>query len=106
MKNFSRLFLTAASIHVVSAAGYLRGVLDISLSSRPENVPQAEYGVTTFDLLEVSFFPSILTVHHTFCDDGRCRCVCLIDVTEISKYVWWASIWRNYLCYLVSSLHA
>ena len=73
MKNFSRLILTAASIHVVSAAGYLRGddgVLDISLSSRPENVPQAEYGVITFDLLEVSFFPSILTVHHTFCDDG------------------------------------
>jgi hypothetical protein len=59
MKTFSHLILPAASIHVVSAAGYLRGDdggIDTSFSSRHLDVvgSKTSYSVINFDLFEVS----------------------------------------------------
>mmetsp|Transcript_11911 Transcript_11911/g.19508 ORF Transcript_11911/g.19508 Transcript_11911/m.19508 type:complete len:527 (-) Transcript_11911:215-1795(-) len=52
-KTFSRLTFAATYIGIVSAAGNLRGdIRGTSLSSQPENVPKAEYGVINFDLFD------------------------------------------------------
>mmetsp|Transcript_24669 Transcript_24669/g.36637 ORF Transcript_24669/g.36637 Transcript_24669/m.36637 type:complete len:524 (+) Transcript_24669:55-1626(+) len=98
MKNFCRLILTAASIHVVSAAGYLRGdadgVIDISLSSRPGNVPQAEYGVITFDLLEAKKMQQGVRALES-CPDDKYEFVAAITTDENPSDNEWALLNGN-----------
>ena len=76
MKTHSHLIITAASVHVASAAGYLRGDdggigdTSLSISSRRLDVVggKADYGVINFDLIEVSILGVLCydgpTQHH------------------------------------------
>ena len=90
-KTFSRLTFAATYIGIVSAAGNLRGdIRGTSLSSQPENVPKAEYGVINFDLFDVSLFPCNLLSLLLFYDD-RCRCDCLIYTILIMSFTYSSS---------------